>query len=140
MVSSRPAELVAIDEDEARRLLAAAPVVRVAFATPHGPDVLPVNHVVHDGVVYFRTTAGSKLGTAAAGEPVALEADDADRERRLGWSVVAHGHATIVTDPALEERLLALEFDPWLDPSARPFWVRVALEHVTGRRIVRPGD
>lgn len=134
----RPGDLVALDPDECVALLEQAPWVRVGFITGGAPHVLPVNHLLHDGAVYFRTAPGSKLGTAAAGGRVAIEADGGDEATRIGWSVVAHGHAEIVTEPGVEEQLFALPFEPWALPDDKGFWVRVEVASITGRRIVRP--
>lgn len=138
MGANRPGLLVAIGEPRCLELLATAEVVRVAFTTHEGPTIVPVNHLLHDGAVYFRTAPGSKLGAAAAAGPVALEADHWDAATRTAWSVVAHGHATIVTTAADVEALLALPFDPWVEPGERPFWVRVSLESLSGRELRRP--
>jgi uncharacterized protein len=136
-VPPRPGDLAAIDHDECLELLAAASFVRIAFVTPQGPTVLPVNHLMHEGALYFRTAPGSKLGTAAAGERVAVEADDGSAVTRTGWSVLVHGPASIVNDPMLIETLHAKPFEPWALPADQAFWVRVELERVAGRRIVR---
>lgn len=134
----RPGDLEALDPSECVALLEQAPWVRVGFIADGAPAVLPVNHLIHEGEIYFRTGAGSKLGTAAAAGAVAVEADGGDEDQRIGWSVVAHGSASIVTDPALEERLMAQPFEPWALPDDRSFWVQVEVASITGRRIVRP--
>lgn len=131
-------DLVVIDPSECIDLLGQAPWVRIGFLADGEPSVLPVNAVLHDDAIYFRTGAGSKLGTAAADSMVAIEADGGDTEERIGWSVVAHGRASIVTDRALEETLMSLPFEPWALPDTRDFWVRVEVASVSGRRIVRP--
>lgn len=134
----RPGDLVALDVDECVTLLEQAPWVRIGFITDDAPHVLPVNHLLRDDAIFFRTAPGSKLGTAAAGARVAVEADGGDERTRIGWSVVAHGNAEIVTDPVLEERLLAQPFEPWALPDDKGFWVRVEVSSISGRRIVRP--
>ena len=132
----RPGDLTALDPDECVELLGATSVVRIGFVAEGRPSVLPVNHLLHDGAIYFRTAPGSKLGTAAADSEVAVEADEGYDASRTGWSVVAHGHAHIVTDQAEEEALLAYHFEPWALPDDRAFWVRVDVDDVSGRRIV----
>ncbi len=136
----RPGDLVPIAAEECVELLGSAMFVRVAFLVDGAPMVLPVNHLAHDGAIYFRTAPGSKLGLAAGGGQVAVEADDGDPVRRVGWSVVAHGRASIVTDQAEGESLLALPFEPWALPDSRDFWVRVDVQHIDGRRVVRRDD
>ena len=133
----RPGDLVTIDPDECVRLLDEAPWVRIGFVVDGAPSVLPINVLLHDEAIFFRTAAGSKLGTAAAGDRVAVEADGGDEATRVGWSVVAHGQTAIVTDAALEERLFAQSFEPWALPDDRNFWVRIEVTSITGRRIVR---
>lgn len=134
----RPGDLVPLERDDCVELLRSAPYVRIGFVADGAPTILPVNVLWHDGAVYLRTAAGSKLGTAAAGSAVAVEADGGDLERRTAWSVVVHGHASIVTDPAVEEALLGRSFEPWALPDERPFWVCITPERITGRRIERP--
>jgi len=137
-VPPRPGDLEAIDRSECVELLRQAPYVRIAFVTGTGPTVLPVNHVLFEDAIYFRTAPGSKLGMAAADAAVAIEADGGDDETtRIGWSVVAHGRASIVTDELVLERLLALPFEPWALPDDRSFWVRVDVDDISGRTIVR---
>lgn len=133
----RSGDLVPIPPEECVELLMAAHVVRIGLQTDHGPLVLPVNHVVHDGSVFFRTAPGSKLGSAAAGGRVAVETDETDPDTRGGWSVAGSGTANIVTDEALIAELHELPFEPWALPDTRDFWVRIDLEHLTGRRIAR---
>lgn len=134
-----PGDLEVLDEDECRRLLGTVAFVRLGFVTTKGPTILPINHLLHDGDLYFRTETGSKLATAAAEGPVAVQADGVDADHHLGWSVVAHGHASIVTDEALVERLMAYDFTPWTGPDAKLFWVRVRFHEVSGRRILGTG-
>lgn len=130
-------DLVTIGPEECLQLLTDAPWVRVGFVTDGRPQIFPVNHVVHDGAIFFRTAPGSKLGSAAASSEVAVEADGGDPDQRIGWSVVAHGRSSIVTDAGLAEALFALPFEPWALPDERSFWVRVDVSEFSGRRIVR---
>ena len=136
-VPPRPGDLTTIDRDECLALLAGAAFVRVGFVTSQGPTVLPVNHLLYGDALYFRTAPGSKLGTAAAGERVAIEADNGHEPSRTGWSVLVHGRASIVNDPQLIEALHAQPFEPWALPADQAFWVHVELERVSGRRIIR---
>jgi uncharacterized protein len=136
-VDFRNVDLKLIEPAECLELLASVPVSRVGFVTEHGPDVLPVNHLVHDGRVVFRAAAGTKLGVAAVGARVAVEADEYDADDHPGWSVVVHGDLTIVTGPERRDALHTLDFSPWSAPDRRDFWLEVTIDHVSGRRIVR---
>lgn len=131
----RAGDLETLDRDTCLERLAGSEVGRLAFVRDDGhPSIVPVNHVLHDGTLYFRTDPGSKLGAAAVGAPVAYEVDG-DLTRSGGWSVVVHGHAHIVTDEAVREELHNLPFTPWTEPDERPFWVEVALDEVGGRAV-----
>jgi uncharacterized protein len=134
----RPGDLLAIDADECVRLLESAAWVRLGFVLDGVPSILPINVLLHDQDIFFRTATGSKLAAAAASGPVAVQADDGDPTKRVGWSVLAHGQASILTDPAVEEALHAKPFEPWAIPDDKPFWVRVEVSDITGRRITRP--
>lgn len=133
----RPGDLVALDPDRCIELLESTPFVRIGFPTPQGASILPVNHLLHDGAVFFRTAPGSKLATAAAIGLVAIEADEYDLATRTAWSVVAHGRASIVVDDGLLEALMAEPFEPWALPDDRAFWVRIDVHEISGRQIVR---
>jgi uncharacterized protein len=133
----RPGDLTDLETQEAVAYLEAAPWVRIGFIVEGAPIVLPINVLLHEEAIYFRTSAGSKLGTAASSGRVVIQADGGDESTRIGWSVLVHGEATIVTDPRLEEKLFALPFEPWALPDDRPFWVEVSVRSMSGRRIVR---
>ncbi len=134
---TRPGDLSPLDHDECLRLLRAAPWARIAFVAEDGPTVLPVNVLLHEDALYVRTAPGSKLGNAAAGGAVAIQADGGDEEFRVAWSVLARGQASIVTDPALEEALFAEPFVPWVAPDVDPFWIEVTVGSLTGRRLTQ---
>lgn len=130
---ARPVEL---DPQECWALLTAAPVARVAWTTTAGPAMVPVNHVVHEGTVRFRTAAYSALATKVDAERVAVEADAIDPGTRTGWSVVASGRAEIVYDDGRDETVVQPE--PWAAGSRRTLVV-VHVDEITGRRLVVDG-
>jgi nitroimidazol reductase NimA-like FMN-containing flavoprotein (pyridoxamine 5'-phosphate oxidase superfamily) len=122
--------------EECLRLLASVPVGRVGVTIDALPAVLPVNFVVHEGAVVFRTVPGTKLDAATAGAVVAFEADGYGTNLDPnGWSVLVRGVAREIADPAdvAEARRLPLESWAW-DGGADRF-VRIELTVVTGRRV-----
>lgn len=121
------------------KLLAAVPVGRVSFFADGEIMVLPVNHVVDDQDVVFRTARGSKLSAAEGNDPVAFEADEYDAQARSGWSVLVHGRAEPVYDAAEIRRLSRLGVHPWVDTVDRPFWIRIRPVSVTGRQTPAAG-
>ena len=128
-----------LDLDECLELLASVPIGRVAMIDSGEIAVLPVNHVVQDGRVCFRTAPGAKLDAGIMQHVATFEADDYDATTGTGWSVVVKGRADLVTDPDELERLRESGVRPWSNPSFRTNWVAMHASSVTGRRIV-PGD
>lgn len=128
-------DLVELDTDECWELLSSVEVSRVGIDVNGRIDVLPVNHTVVDGHVAWLSATGTKLGAAAAEQPIALEADEIDESGKRGWSVLVHGTARIVTDEDLEQRLYAAETTPWVAPDQRTIWIEVADPQVSGRRV-----
>lgn len=124
-----------LDRAECLRLLATQTVGRLAVADEGHPMILPVNYVLHDEHVVFRTSEGTKLDAAARRGPVAFEIDQTDPVYHNGWSVVVTGNAEVVSDAALLEELQALPLRSW-SPHQKSNWVRVRVDRVSGRRIV----
>ncbi len=125
--------------DECLRLLDDHTFGRLAFMDHVGvlPMIVPVNYVLHDDRITFRTGAGSKLGTALRGEPVAFEVDGLDPADRTGWSVLVRGHAEVVTDTLELAALWETPLQPWA-PGAKPYYVRIEPRRISGRRIRLP--
>ncbi|MER5796135.1 pyridoxamine 5'-phosphate oxidase family protein [Streptomyces sp. NPDC001980] len=62
-----------------------------------------------------------------------------DEARSVGWSVLAVGRASIVTEPDAVRRLLQhAHATPWAG-GARAMWVSIRPRSLTGRRIT-PAD
>ena len=125
-----------IARDECLRLLAGEVVGRIGFVAARRAEVLPVNYVLDDEAIVFRTAAGSKLDGATRA-PVVFEVDSIDRATRSGWSVIVHGLAQEVTSfdrVELRERVAALPVDPWA-PGEKAHLVRIAPGAITGRRV-----
>jgi len=125
-----------LERQECLRLLAKVPVGRIVHTRRALPAVLPVNFSLdHDGSVLLRTSAASELVRAIDGSVVAFEADEVDAATHSGWSVVVTGEATVVTDPAEQERLARTGPRSWA-PSPEEVFVRIGPELVTGRELV----
>lgn len=126
---------VELTPEECRGLLDTDTVGRVAFVTPQGPRLVPVNYRVVPSGIEFRTTSYSELATFAPGGRLAFEIDQLDTERKRGWSVVAHGPCERVDAPDPEP---ASNHDenaaPWAG-GVRPVVLRLEIEELTGRRV-----
>jgi nitroimidazol reductase NimA-like FMN-containing flavoprotein (pyridoxamine 5'-phosphate oxidase superfamily) len=120
-------------ESQCRRLLQGAVVGRVAFWTPGGLRIMPVNYASVNDAIYFRTSRDSDLGVNAPDAEVAFEVDHIDYERHRGWSVVAHGTAReVVDEDELRQLSQSWEPQPWAQ-GARPLTIRLAWTEITGR-------
>jgi nitroimidazol reductase NimA-like FMN-containing flavoprotein (pyridoxamine 5'-phosphate oxidase superfamily) len=124
-----------LTEVECRALLAQRHLGRIAVVENDRPLIFPVNYIVDDTHVVFRTDQGTKLDVAARGGPVAFEVDGIDEAQRTGWSVLLHGHAELVTNPLDLDRLRRQPLVPWA-PGAKPHYVRLRAAQLTGRRII----
>ncbi|MBY8876249.1 helix-turn-helix domain-containing protein [Actinacidiphila acidipaludis] len=126
--------LIPLGLRECLTLLSDHGVGRVAVTTDDGPAIVPVNYVVTDGAVVFRT-APSAAPSLAADHEVAFEVDRIDEALSEGWSVLVLGPAAAVTE-ADERRDLAdrARTGPWAGGD-RPVWIRIEPRRVTGRRI-----
>lgn len=123
----------ALDElprDECLQLLGARSVGRLAVALPDSsPLVVPVNFLLDDDIVVFRSDVGTKL-SALRQQPVSFQIDEIDPFHRTGWSVLVQGVAYEAT-PAEVEHLFV---EPWA-PGEKTQWVRIVPASITGRRI-----
>jgi nitroimidazol reductase NimA-like FMN-containing flavoprotein (pyridoxamine 5'-phosphate oxidase superfamily) len=120
-------------EDECLELLTVKQVGRLAYADQDGPVVVPVNYVLHDRSVLFRTSPHSLLGRNVSNAVVAFEVDDIDDVTESGWSVLVRGRAEYldVDDLPTSDRRPA----PWAD-GGRNLNVRIRPRSVTGRRLL----
>jgi len=124
-----------ITVEECWELLATKRVGRVAYCGPDGPEVLPMNYVVADGSVLFRTAPSSALGHHLRLDVAAFEVDEIDDYTESGWSVLVRG----TVDPVEPGDLAGIERrpEPWA-AGDRPLHLRLAPRTVTGRRLL-PG-
>ena len=125
---------VTLSQEECRERLAGASVGRVAFCTPQGPSIYPVNVGVVDGDVVFRTAPYTDLGSQVGGKQVALEVDEVHPADASGWSVVVHGEAVRVDEPEEVAQLRRALPEPWA-PGQRVLIVRVVVAQMSGRGI-----
>ena len=125
-----------LDRDECLRLLASAPIGRLAVVVAGRPIVFPVNFTLDGSAIVFRTDAGTKLHGARNG-PVAFECDGVDVMYHSGWSVVVAGQVEEVRNPLDIARVEVLPLGPWC-PGPKPTWLRIRGQSITGRRIPPP--
>ena len=128
------AGLEVVGEAECWSLLETQSLGRLAVAIRNHPDIFPINYLIDDETVVFRTDPGIKLAAATAGESVAFEVDQYDPETVQGWSVVVTG---VAREMKKLEDMMRVEDLP-LEPAAagrKNRWVRIHPLSVTGRRL-----
>lgn len=121
--------------DECLQLLATASLGRVGFIHDDTPRIVPVNYLLHQGTVMFRTTYGTTLDTISAGARAAFEVDRIDEATQIGWSVIVTGKAEEIWVPDEITAAQKLPITPWA-PGDRNHYVRIYPAAITGRRIV----
>ena len=124
-----------LSESDCWALLRHASIGRLAFSTASGEiEIFPVNHLVDQGSIVFRTAAGAKLAGATSADEVAFEADDSDSEHGFAWSVILKGRAEMITAATGLFESFELNVRPW-HASRKPYFVRLAPNSTTGRRF-----
>lgn len=127
-----PIELTA---QECRALLHTETVGRVAWSTPHGIRIVPVNYTLLEEAIVFRTAPYSELGTHGPNTDVAFEVDQLDHAVSAGWSVVATGRTETIDDPAeIQDIQAGVDPTPWAAGS-RHLYLRLRWRELTGRRL-----
>jgi nitroimidazol reductase NimA-like FMN-containing flavoprotein (pyridoxamine 5'-phosphate oxidase superfamily) len=119
---------------ESWELLGTTDLGRLAMCFDGAPEIFPVNFVIANGTVVFRTAAGLKHVSARLGHPIALEADGLDREAGIAWSVVVKGRARDVTSQTELDFVRKLPLRPAHD-GPKHIFVRIEPDTVTGRRF-----
>ncbi len=128
------AGLEIVGQAECWSLLETQSLGRLAVAIRNHPDIFPVNYLVDDETIVFRTNPGMKLAAAIAGDSVAFEVDEHDPETGVGWSVVVTGEAREVKRLDDLVRIEELPLVP-AAPGHKNRWVRIHLLSITGRRL-----
>lgn len=123
---------------ECLRLLRSGVVGRVALSTPEGPHIVPVNYSVFEDTIVVRTSTYSLLGTYGRNAMLALEVDDVDHDRHVGWSVVARGRAWAELDATAIAAMRSIwRPHPWAT-GVRNLYLRMRWENLSGRAIGCP--
>jgi uncharacterized protein len=121
-----------LSEDESWKLMSTVALGRLITSFAGEPEVFPVNYVVQDGTVLFRTAEGTKLFSAVASHTVVFEVDD--HNVTDGWSVIARGRARLLKTDADIHQAERAQLLPWT-ATPKPHYVRISPTEVTGRRF-----
>ena len=127
------ADLQELSTQECWELVGGVGFARIAWNSPNGPVVLPVNHVVHEQSLWIRTSAYSSMAEQVDDTRIAVEVDAVDPESHVGWSVLLRGSGDVIyQEESVPEEVRSLR--AWAS-GARPLWIRLTPTMVTGRRL-----
>jgi nitroimidazol reductase NimA-like FMN-containing flavoprotein (pyridoxamine 5'-phosphate oxidase superfamily) len=120
--------------DECWDALGSTDLGRLAVRDGDDIDIFPINYVVTDHIVYFRSAPGSKMIDLTRSPRVAFEADGTTATH--WWSVVIKGDAARLTfDTEIQESGVSrLRSDA---PTTKWNYVRITPGDITGRRFPR---
>ncbi len=124
--------ITVLSDDECWQLLSGESLGRLATNIGGQPEIFPVNFVVQNQTVLFRSAEGTKLITMVINNVVAFEADghnDVD-----GWSVVVRGKARVLETAADIQEAEEAHLRPWV-PTLKLRFVRIMPSEITGRRF-----
>ena len=123
----------ALDLERCRRLLRTHELGRLAVRRDDTVDIFPINYLVFDDELYFRSAPGSKLMDLIESPRVAFEIDG--RSGRRLWSVVVHGVARRLNDDDEIERSGIRSLQTAHD-GEKFNYVAIRTEAVSGREFV----
>ena len=128
-------EMTELDQAECREHLERGGVGRLAFLTPDGLRMVPLNFSTNGDAIAFRTVAGSELGRYGEGAEAVFEIDEIDHEAETGWSVVAFGR---IERPSEADEVW--DIHGWRNPTPwsgdrRSFHLKLRVSRLTGRRL-----
>jgi nitroimidazol reductase NimA-like FMN-containing flavoprotein (pyridoxamine 5'-phosphate oxidase superfamily) len=113
-----------LGDDEAWNLLSSVPLGRLVTSFGGQLEIFPVNFVVYDGTVLFRTSEGTKLFTTVMNEKVLFE----------GWSVILRGTARMLTGADEIHQAETAGLIPWV-PTEKLRFVRVTPIEISARHF-----
>ncbi|MGH3543503.1 MAG: pyridoxamine 5'-phosphate oxidase family protein, partial [Mycobacterium sp.] len=122
-----------LSESESWQLLASQSLGRLVTSVDGQPEIFPVNFVVQNRTVLFRTAQGTKLVSTAVNNRVVFEADHHNVAE--GWSVIVKGTARM---PRSEEEIAQAgraQLQSWT-ATLKTHYVRIIASQITGRRFV----
>ncbi|HEY9311588.1 MAG TPA: pyridoxamine 5'-phosphate oxidase family protein [Williamsia sp.] len=125
-----------LSEDNCWKLLQREQLGRLVVSVGERIDIFPINYLVDQRRLLFRTAEGTKLVELTIDDQVVFEVDHVDTTS--GWSVVAHGTAHTLSTSAEIAAADALDLRSWV-PTAKYNTVEITPYEMSGR-FVRFGD
>lgn len=126
-------DLEVLDRATCLALISSLDVGRLAWVEDEQVMVFPLNFALDGDDIIFRTPSRSLCDAVASGTCLTFQGDDVEPALRSGWTVVASGPASEVTDPDERERLSRL-VSPWRRADDLHV-IRLTISSATGRRL-----
>ena len=121
-----------LDDREAWNLLSSVSLGRLVTYFGAQLEIFPVNFVVQNRTVLFRTAEGTKLFTTVMNDKVLFEADD--HTTAEGWSVIIRGSAHMLNSAEEIREAEQSGLMPWV-PTEKLRFVRVTPTEISARRF-----
>ncbi|MHA7155733.1 pyridoxamine 5'-phosphate oxidase family protein [Arthrobacter sp. TMN-50] len=123
-----------LNADECWALMAGQTTGRIGFLYEGMVTIFPLNCIVYDGGVYFRTSEDAVIARSQL-EQAAFQLDHIDTPTRSGWTILVNGPVNRITDPALLKTLWGSRADePWA-PGQRNVFFGISPRKISGRRL-----
>ena len=119
---------------ECRRLLVSGSFGRLGYRTNDEQRLVPMDYVVIDDYLVFRTSSDHDIAQSVPWQSVAFEVDDVDAFLQAGWSVLVNG----IAEELPRDSLRAVGADAAPEPAAegvRSLYIRIPLTRITGLRV-----
>jgi uncharacterized protein len=123
-----------LEPAECRQLLVSSNVGRLGYRSNEDQRIVPVNYVISDDYLVFRTFADHDIARWVPWRPVAFEVDELDGFPQTGWSVLVSAVAEELPRASLRAMDAGETPEPWAE-GVRSLYVRIRLDHLTGRRV-----
>jgi hypothetical protein len=94
-----------------------------------------VFYALDDQSILLRTVAGTQLDAATRNAVVAFQADAYVPANSSGWSVMAQGVASRVSNPDELRRMSLVSMPSWPTDDGRANLVRIEIARLSGRRF-----
>ncbi len=138
-MSDASAPVTHLTDEQALETLATKTFGRLVVHRKNDIDLFPLNYIVNDGKILFRTAEGTKLFSLNLNEDVLFEADDVEQAAGgtgEAWSVIVKGNARILRDSAEINAADELPLKPWL-PTLKYNYVEITPNEggISGRRF-----
>lgn len=129
----RGGRIEVLEQAECARLLVTTNVGRLGFSVEDGQRIVPMNFVVADRHLVFRTAPHTEAARCV-GKQVAFEVDSIDEFLASGWDVLVSGTAEALPMESLRAMDVGETPEPWA-AGVRSVYIRLPLDQMNGRRV-----